>query len=96
MFPGVWTGSEEFGFLREVWKHEAVHAVQSLQFDAVEPSFGFLTNDREPRPNAKKPLIRFEHLKVGFVNITEDVIESRSARPWRETEAYRLANGAEF
>jgi hypothetical protein len=96
MFPGVWTGIETFGVLDEAWRHEAVHAVQSLQFDAVEPSFGFLTKEREGTPNAEKQLIRFEHLKLGLVNITEDVLESGSQRPWREVEAYRLANDVEF
>jgi len=96
MFPGVWTGIQEFGFLDDSWRHEAVHSVQSLQFDAVEPSFGFLTNERQATPNAKKHLIRVEHVKLGLMNFTDEAIESASQRPWREIEAYRLANDFEF
>jgi hypothetical protein len=96
MFPGVWTGARELGFLDDVWRHEAVHAVQSLQLDAAEPSFGFLTNEREATANGTRHFVRFEHLKLGLVNVADDAIESASQKPWRETEAYRLANGTEF
>lgn len=90
MFPGVWTGIQELGFLDVVWRHEAVHAVQSLQFDAVEPSFAFLTNEAEATPGVKKRLIRFEHVKLGIVNLTDDAIEAGADNPWREIEAYTL------
>jgi hypothetical protein len=92
----VWTGLQEFGLLEAARRHEAVHAVQSLQFDAVEPSFGFLTNDRIATASPGKRLIRFEHLELGLINVGEEVIESAGDRPWREVEAYKLANDTEF
>ena len=55
LFPGVW--SEARG---DVWNHEAVHAVQSLQLDSVEPPV--LTLDRERR------LVRVRYLRAGALN----------------------------
>lgn len=89
IFPGVWTGAQD---LPGVQRHEIIHAVQSLEADAVDPSFQRLT--RKPRPHGeRRQLIRFEHLKLGTVNLLDDTIADRIAyeEHWREIEAYRLA-----
>jgi hypothetical protein len=80
LFPGVWSGARD-----EVWHHEAVHAVQALQLDAVEPPA--LTLDRERRR------VRVRHLRLGLLNLTDNM--SAQLLPyedrWVEIEAYRLA-----
>ena len=93
MFPGVWTRKDEMDFRNEVWGHEGVHAVQSLQLDALEPSFAFFTNESDWKPAMKKRLIRFEHLKVGLVNLGDSAVESMMdyRNRWREIEALRIA-----
>jgi hypothetical protein len=84
LFPGVWRGARE-----DVSHHEAVHAVQALQLDSVEPPA--LTLDREPRP------VRVRYLRLGLLNVTDNVgsqlvpYEDR----WFEIEAYRMANDRE-
>ena len=81
LFPGVWRGARE-----DVWHHEAVHAVQALQLDSVEPPA--LTLDRERRP------VRVRHVRLGLLNVTDNLgaqllpYEDR----WVEIEAYRMAN----
>jgi len=88
LYPGVWTGAP--GVI-EVQRHEIVHAVQSLQGDGVDPSFRLLTLRPRP-PGARRRLIRFEHLKVGAVNLLNEAIAARQAYQdeWEEIEAYRL------
>lgn len=80
VFPGVWSGAG-----REVANHEAVHAVQAVQLDSVEPPA--LTLDRERRP------IRVRYLRLGTVNLADNL--SSQLLPyeerWVEIEAYRLA-----
>lgn len=84
LFPGVWKSARD-----EVWHHEAVHAVQALQLDSVEPPA--LTLDRERRS------VRVRHLRLGLLNLTDNLgsqllpYEDR----WFEIEAYRLANDRE-
>lgn len=87
VYPGVWTGAPD---LDDVLRHEIVHAVQSLQGDAVEPSFRRLTYT--PRRTGARRIIRFEHLKLGAVNLLNDSIASRQPyeSEWEEIEAYRL------
>jgi hypothetical protein len=80
LYPGVWSGAQ-----KHVANHEAVHAVQSLQLDSVEPPA--LTLDRERR------LVRVRHLRAGALNLADNV--SAQLLPyderWVEIEAYRLA-----
>ena len=84
LFPGVWTLAHD-----EVWSHEAVHAVQALQLDAVEPPA--LVLDRERR------LVRVRHLRLGLLNLADNAgsqllpYEDR----WFEIEAYRFAGDRE-
>ncbi|HKS23735.1 MAG TPA: hypothetical protein VJZ76_13120 [Thermoanaerobaculia bacterium] len=87
LFPGAWTGSR---VLESTRRHELVHAVQSLQGEAVEPSFKILTYS--PARGDRRRLISFEHLKVGFVNFLDDRATDRQpyTERWKEIEAYRL------
>ena len=84
VFPGVWKSARQ-----HVWNHEAVHAVQALQLDSVEPPA--LTLDRERRR------VRVRHLRLGLLNVTDNVgaqllpYEER----WFEIEAYRFAGDRE-
>lgn len=84
LFPGVWSGAQ-----RHVWNHEAVHALQSLQLDSVEPPA--LTLDRERR------LVRVRTLRAGALNFADNV--SAQLIPyeerWVEIEAYRFAEDAQ-
>ena len=84
IFPGVWSRARE-----EVWNHEAVHAVQALQLDAVEPPA--LTLDRERRP------VRVRHLRLGLLNVADNVGSQLLPyqERWFEIEAYRLAGDRE-
>ena len=83
MFPGTWTGARD-----DVWHHEAVHAVQSLQLDSVEPPA--LTLDRQ------RHLLRVRYLRAGALNLADNL--SAQVVPyeqrWVEIEAYRLAEDA--
>ena len=83
LFPGAWTGARD-----DVWNHEAVHAVQSLQLDSVEPPA--LTLDRERR------LFRVRHVRAGALNLADNL--SAQLVPyeerWVEIEAYRFAEDA--
>ncbi len=82
LFPGVWSGARA-----EVSHHEAVHAVQALQLDAVEPPA--LTLD-----GGRRRIFRVHNLRLGAVNLSDNLgaqlvpYEER----WVEIEAYRLAN----
>jgi hypothetical protein len=84
VFPGVWRGARD-----DVWHHEAVHAVQALQLDAVEPPA--LTLDRARRP------VRVRYLRLGALNLADNLgsqllpYEDR----WFEIEAYRFAGDRE-
>lgn len=88
MFPGVWTGADS-----DTWAHEVVHAVQSLQMDSLEPPLPFLTYKPARDPNAPKRWIRFEFLKAGALNLSNDGItgKQRYQDRWFEIEAARLA-----
>jgi hypothetical protein len=88
IYPGVWKYTSEPVGVR---LHETVHAVQSLQGEAVEPSFDILTLHASPS-GGRRRLIRFEHLKLGLVNYTDDRIVDRQPynEHWKEIEAYRL------
>jgi hypothetical protein len=80
VFPGIWRGAAP-----SVANHEAVHALQSLQLDSVEPPA--LTLDRARRP------IRVRYLRAGALNGADNL--SAQLVPyeerWVEIEAYRLA-----
>jgi hypothetical protein len=95
LFPGVWTGAQEFGVLEDTWRHEFVHAIQSLQFDVAEPSFALLTNEADARAERPRHLIRFERLNLGLVNVAASALEAPADVGWREIEAYRIANDIE-
>ncbi len=86
VYPGVWVRASE-----DVWNHEVVHAIQSLQGDAIEPSLRVLTY--APKPGARKRIIRFEHLKSGALHLLTDEVTYRPdyENRWTEIEAYRLA-----
>jgi hypothetical protein len=88
IYPGVWVDADS-----RVWPHEVIHAVQSLQLDAEEPSIPFLSYRPATRPGQPKRLIRFEHFKVGLMNLANDNIlgNQRYENRWVEIEAYRLA-----
>lgn len=79
VFPGVWRGAEE-----RTWNHEAVHAVQSLQLDSVEPPA--LTLERERRP------VRIRYVRAGALNLADNLVMAQTPyeRRWAEIEAYRL------
>ena len=86
IFPGVYTFTGP-----DVWHHEVIHAIQSLQGDAVEPSFARLS--LHPAPSSKRRLIRFDHLQIGLVNLANGNIVANQPyeERWTEIEAYRLA-----
>jgi hypothetical protein len=83
IYPSVWSSAA-----RDVWHHEAVHSVQSMQLDSVEPPA--LTLDRERR------MVRVRFLRAGALNVADNI--SAQAVPyedrWVEIEAYRLAEDA--
>jgi hypothetical protein len=91
IYPGVWTGAD-----RSTWHHEVIHAVQALQGDAVEPSFPIFTYTPR-RPDQRKRIIRFEHLKLGTVNFANDLAirQQRYEERWTEIEANRIAEDEE-
>ena len=86
IYPGVYTFTAP-----DVWHHEVIHAIQSLQADAVEPSFARLS--LHPAPSAKRRIIRFDHLQLGLVNVANGNVlgQQRYEERWTEIEAYRLA-----
>jgi hypothetical protein len=90
IYPGVYTNTAP-----DVWHHEVIHAIQSLQADAVEPSFARLT--LHPAPSAKRRIIRFDHLQLGFVNVANGnmLAQQKYEERWTEIEAYRLAQRRE-
>ncbi len=79
IFPGVWSGAQS-----HTWHHEAIHAVQSLQLDSVDPPA--LTLDRTRRP------IRVRYLRLGALNLVDNIAGSQFSYEdrWAEIEAYRL------
>lgn len=86
IYPGVWAQAGP-----DVFRHEVIHAVQSLQMDSVEPSFRVLTYN--PPPSTRRRIIRFQVLKVGAVNLGNGAAleQQRYEDRWTEIEAYRLA-----
>jgi hypothetical protein len=79
IYPGTWSAARE-----HTWNHEAVHAVQALQLDSVEPPL--LTFPRGSR------WIRLRHIRAGAVHLSDNLFHGQ--RPyrdrWVEIEAYRL------
>lgn len=85
IYPGAWTGARP-----ETWRHEAVHAVQAMQLDSIEPPA--LTFDRKPR------FFRLRHLRLGAAHFVENVSTGNLVDygdRWSEIEAYRLVDDAE-
>ncbi|HYC60020.1 MAG TPA: hypothetical protein VEK79_10705 [Thermoanaerobaculia bacterium] len=81
IFPGVWRGADQF-----TARHEAVHAVQSLQLDSVEPPL--LTFHRTRRP------VRLRHIRAGALNLADNVYSAQLLdyeNRWAEIEAFRLS-----
>jgi hypothetical protein len=81
IFPGTWTGARD-----STWHHEAVHAVQAMQLDSVEPPV--LTAQRNRRP------FRIRHVRLGLVNAADNISWQQAAYDdrWVEIEAYRLTD----
>lgn len=85
VFPGVIPGAA-----RTTWQHEMVHAIQSQQFDAVEPpqwTFG-----RERAPGERRPLFRLRHIRPGYTHLLDLTQDRRDYEDrWGEVEAWWLA-----
>lgn len=80
IFPGIWRGADQF-----TPRHEAVHAVQSLQLDSVEPPL--LTFHRTRRP------VRLRHIRGGALNLADNIYNAQALDyedRWAEIEAFRL------
>lgn len=96
IFPGVATPVRVSHFSSQsdsIWNHETIHAIQSLQGDVLEPSFGFLT--RKPLPaGERKRMVRFAGVKIGALNFANAFLfgGQDDSDYWVEIEAYRLAN----
>ena len=85
IFPGVWRGADEF-----TPRHEAVHAVQSLQLDSIEPPL--LTFHRSRRA------VRLRHIRVGALNLADNIFNATVLDyedRWAEIEAFRLTEDVE-
>lgn len=85
IFPGVWRGADEVTV-----RHEAVHAVQSLQLDSIDPAA--LTFHRHRRP------VRLRHIRVGALNLTDNIFNAQALDyedRWAEIEAFRLTEDRE-
>lgn len=81
IFPGVWRGADRF-----TPRHEAVHAVQSLQLDSVEPPLLTLHRDRRP--------VRLRSIRTGALNLTDNIFNANVLDyedRWAEIEAFRLS-----
>lgn len=85
IYPGAWSDARP-----ETWRHEAIHAMQAIQLDSIEPPA--LTFDRKPR------FFRLRHLRLGALHFVENVstgnLVSYEDR-WGEIEAYRLVDDIE-
>ncbi|HYO78743.1 MAG TPA: hypothetical protein VE010_19945 [Thermoanaerobaculia bacterium] len=81
IYPGAWTRARQ-----STWNHEAVHAIQALQLDSVEPPL--LTAQRDRRPS------RLRHVRAGAVNLTDNIFWGQMdyEQRWGEVEAYRLVD----
>jgi hypothetical protein len=81
IYPGAWTRARE-----STWNHEAVHAIQALQLDSVEPPALTLGRDRKP--------FRIRYVRAGAVNLTDNLFWGAHAyqERWVEIEAYRLVD----
>lgn len=85
IFPGVWQGADRF-----TPRHEAVHAVQSLQLDSMEPPL--LTFHRGRRP------VRLRHIRAGALNLADNIFNAQALDyedRWAEIEAFRLTEDRE-
>jgi hypothetical protein len=85
IYPGIWHGADVF-----TPRHEAVHAVQSLQLDSIEPPL--LTFHRTRRP------VRLRHIRGGALNLTDNVFNAQALDyedRWGEIEAFRLTEDRE-
>ena len=81
IYPGLWERARD-----ATRNHEAVHAIQSLQLDSVDPPA--FTEEEGRR------LIRIRHFRLGALNFADNVYYG--TRPyhdrWGEIEAYRFAD----
>jgi len=85
IFPGVWRGADQF-----TPRHEAVHAVQSLQLDSIEPPL--LTFHRSRRA------VRLRHIRAGALNLADNIYNANALDyedRWAEIEAFRLTEDRE-
>ena len=81
IYPGTWRNARP-----STWSHEAVHAIQALQLDSVEPPALTLGRNRQA--------IRVRYLRAGAVNLTDNLFWASRAYHdrWGEIEAYRLVD----
>ncbi|MEA2465330.1 MAG: hypothetical protein QOJ98_3077 [Acidobacteriota bacterium] len=81
LYPGVWTRARQ-----STRNHEAVHAIQALQLDSVDPPALTLGRNRQP--------FRIRYLRAGAVNLTDNLFWGQRAydERWVEIEAYRLVD----
>ncbi len=81
LYPGVWARAGQ-----RTWNHEAVHAVQALQLDSVDPPALTLGRNRQP--------FRIRYIRAGAVNLTDNLFWGQRAYDdrWVEIEAYRLVD----
>jgi hypothetical protein len=85
IFPGVWRGADE-----TTVRHEAVHAVQSLQLDSIDPPA--LTFHRARRN------VRLRHIRAGALNLADNIFNAQALDyedRWAEIEAFRLTEDRE-
>lgn len=84
IYPGTWRRAQD-----HTWNHEAVHAVQAMQLDSVEPPLYTVT--REPR------LFRVRHIRGGVVNLADNLYWGQRDYEdrWVEIEAFRLTQDRE-
>ena len=84
IYPGLWQHARD-----STRNHEAVHAIQSLQVDSVDPPI--FTEERG------RKLIRIRHFRLGALNFSDNLFHG--TRPyherWGEIEAYRFADDIE-
>lgn len=93
IFPGVAVVPGLFDDDAEIWAHETIHAIQSLQGEVLDPQVSFLTRTRMPGAGSKR-FLRFGSAKVGFVNFGNTFVYANRdyEDDWHEIEAYRLAH----
>ena len=80
IYPGTWRRAPD-----HTWSHEAVHAIQAMQLDSVEPPLYTVTRERR--------LFRVRHIRGGAVNVADNLYWGQRDYEdrWAEIEAFRLS-----